>query len=298
MTKISYLTQQLKVRNLFPKNIQFSEWGRWTIVSAFDEVTSEFISESVAMGIDTEPETATLKALTEYCERRLSKESSDPITKITDRSDGFAAFPVFDNDEKIASARAKENSLCEATERYLWSHWWDHSNVLFEIKEVTRGTLNEDFQLLRKNFDLATIKEIQVIDSTRTFGLSIFMAEYSITGGYVTGGSCSFLNQPEKRQIPAFGELLRHLLTYENMKKAKKNQLSFYEKRLQLFASGELKEKVNSKLTQKNGNPIALPVLQINQPVLHPQSDLIKIHRCLYENQPIFMGGPVDRLCI
>ncbi|MCM2281301.1 MAG: hypothetical protein NDI61_05570 [Bdellovibrionaceae bacterium] len=94
MTALPTFIKAMKSKDLFPKNVQISEWREWTLVSCFDKTNSSFISESVAMGIDKNPETALFKGLTEYLERRLAKASQDPIVGLTERTDGFAAFPI------------------------------------------------------------------------------------------------------------------------------------------------------------------------------------------------------------
>lgn len=295
--KLPFFIERLKARNLFPKNVQVSDWHDWTLVSCFDQKNSNFISDSVTMGIDKDPETAFFKSLTEYCERRLSRESMDPVTKITARSDGLAAFPVLAGRGQAAQERARQNALGEAVERFLWSTWWDQSRVSYKsiIPVLTRQA--EDIRKLIQEFDLVSINEIQVDDSQKRYRLSILLAE-TRSGGFVTGGAASEIHLPDKRFLPAFGELLRHLIVVRKMKDANLTQLSFYEKRLYGFGSGEFRSIVAERLATLGTESIVLPGLVADQEVNHSAPEIVKIHRCLFEDQPVFMGGKIERLCI
>lgn len=297
MTALAAFIKAVKLKDLFPKNVQISEWRDWTLVSCFDKATSSVISESVSMGIDKNPETALFKGLTEYLERRLAKASQDPIVRLTERTDGFAAFPVLNGQQERAQAQARRNALDEAVERLMWATWWDDDSVTFSTNSISSSPIAQDLQALTDQFDLARVFEVQVDDAQNKYRLSILVAE-SKGGGFVTGGAASEINAKEKRFVPAFGELLRHLLALEQIRTLSDSELSFYEKRLSGFGSGRWGLAVRQRLSTVGNYRVELPSLVVDREVQQEAPDLVKIHRCLFTNQPIFIGGPLERLCI
>jgi len=290
---------EINNRKLSPKNIITSHWYGWHIVSAFNNETSKYISESVSMGISKNADIAIKKALTEFCERTLIKVSNDPIAHLTSRTDGFSAFPMLDN---LSAENAKNNAINEAVERYLWSTWWDSKKVFYKINQNKNLlSLQLDFDNMIKYFNLQKIEIIEITDSKTEFLLLILKATNS-DGGVLTGGACEKLPLIEPTEINlkerAFGELLRHLLAYEKIKKSDLLNLSFYEQRLSGFASGQWKNIVEQRFKYIGQTPIELPEFVANNIVHHEHDDLVCLHRCLFKNQPIFMGGPLERLCI
>lgn len=282
---IKEFSLRLKERNLLPKNIQFSRWADWTIVSTFNEETSTFISDSVTMGIDREADIALGKALTEYCERSIFFAVDHPAIRAHDHSDGTAAYPAHLLEAKN---KVRENALAEAIERFLWAKWWDDHETEYSIKE----SLSYDCQKLIKDFSLKAVFEIEVRASNSDVALLILLAENQ-NGGFVTGGAAGGNRFPR-----AFGELLRHLLASERISRASFEERSFYEQRLWGFASGKWSALVRERISLAGKTPVRLPELSIDQEVPHLNSDLILFHRCLFKDQPIFMGGKVERLCI
>jgi hypothetical protein len=246
------------------------------------------------MGIDQDADIALLKALTEFCERRLSKISSDLATKLTERSDGFAAFPILELSKSSAELRARENALAEAVERFTWATWWDNSDTAFTVSQNDR---NDDIQILTKDFKLNSLRTIEV-PTNSTLTLTIYLAETNL-GGYITGGAAGTQSEKKETHARAFGELLRHLLALQKIKKNSYQQnLSFYEQRLWGFGSGKWNTLVENRLKIKGLRNINLPALIVDKAIVHPYLDFIVVHRCLFENQPIFLGGALERLCI
>jgi hypothetical protein len=294
----NHLLAELSKRNLVPKKIVTSEWYSWHIVSSFNSESSDFISESVSMGISQNPDIAIRKSITEFCERSFIKSSNDPIAHLTERSDGFAAYPALDDRSQNIAA---ENALNEAVERYLWAMWWDFREFKFKISNYKEDSLNSQAQLLISEFNLHKIEVVEITDKDLKFILKILVATNQ-QGGTLTGGACEKLPLINSTQINlnerAFGELLRHLLAYEKIKKTKSSKLSFYEQRLFGFASGQWKSIVSDRFKNTGTKEIKLPPLIANSKIKHQHSDLIHLHRCLFTDQPTFIGGLVDRLCI
>lgn len=294
MDALSFYLSELEARNLMPAHIEAAEWFGWTMVSCFDAKSSEYISESVRMGIDQDKEIAFMKALTEHCERILSKNTPEKRITSYGRSDGFAAFPILNQNINVATIRGRENAYNEAVERYLWATWWDNLDISFSILQTSSAV--SGVQILIDQFNLEFIKEVQIKDSTGNHCLSILLAKIK-NGGYVTGGACSLVDD-NRRYTQAYGELLRHLFVTQNNQSIAHSNLSFYEQRLFSFASGKLNQKVESRLKCVGSKRIELPDLALDSCVRHEHSDLIYLHRCYFKNQPIFMGGDIERLCI
>lgn len=288
---VNQFLEVLNNRKLSPLKIEIAEWNSWTLVSCYSKTISKFISEFVAMGVDRDANVALLKALTEFLERQLSRESRDFAAYLTERSDGFAAFPVY-SDILYSKRRARKNALAEAVERYAWANWWDDPSVSFKIEAV----MGEDFRALVVEFKLKSLRLISV-PTNKDFMLSILIAENE-AGGFVTGGAAGLHSDKNETLSRAFGELLRHLIVYDKMKSSERLDLSFYERRLWGFANGEWSELVHKRLNSDSKRVLELPSLLIDQAISHIHADVISIHRCLFHNQPIFMGGALERLCI
>lgn len=288
---VEQFSEELKIRNLIPSNIQFGTWKNWTLVSCFTEDDSHVISEKVTMGIDRNPEVALMKGLTEFCERKIMNESSDPVARLTARSDGFAALP---RNYELASQRVQENALNEAIERYLWAKWWDDSSTKFFMSDDFTFANKEQLML---EFNLEKISSIHILSSNHNSSLLILIAKIK-DGGYVTGGAAGNIQNKEQTFARAFGELLRHLIVVKEMLTSDYSPSSFYEKRLYGFGSGAWNKIVENRLVQNGNNAILLPELIVDREVEHVNSDFIILHRCLFNNQPTFMGGDLERLCI
>ncbi len=290
------ILKELKSRAALPKNINASEWNGWNIISTFDTQSAQFISESVSMGISRNSELAVKKGIVEYCERQAIQNATDPAIFLTKRSDGFAAFPKIN---LVSQGHARQNALNEAVERYLWVKWWDDGDIFFKFRE--QNLSSQTLDALKHDFNVQKVHEIVVSDRSEKFALLILLAENS-DGGYLTGGACECVESGENHlsnlEERAFGELLRHLLAFNKIKNAPLSTLSFYEQRLLGFASGRWAHKVKLRLNQCGESKIFLPNLVVDKEISHPNDDLICLYRCLFENQPVFMGGDVDRLCI
>lgn len=284
-------SQELQARGLAPTNIQFATWQNWTLVSCFAEDDSLLISENVTMGIDRNPEIALMKGLTEFCERKIMNTTSDSIVRLTERSDGLAALPKY---YELAHNRVQEHALNEAVERYLWAKWWDDSSIKF-FKSDDFTFANKEQLILE--FDLENISSIHILPSNHNSSLLILIAKIK-GGGYVTGGAAGNIQNKEQTFSRAFGELLRHLIVVKTMRTSAYYPSSFYEKRLYGFGSGAWNKIVEDRLDLMGSNSIALPELVADREVEHSNSDFIMLHRCLFYNQPIFMGGDLERLCI
>ena len=288
-------TLELKNRNLLPKHIEFSNFHDWHLVSAYSEDDQLSISEKVTMGIDLNYEVSYAKALTEYQERTLLTGVEHFSFKLHEKSDGVAAFPALFND---ALKRVRQNSYNEAVERYLWANWWDNPQVRYESKEASQLPYAQE---LIQYFHLESltsiyIKHLPIESGTPNVDLHILVAK-NHDGGFLTGGAAGGMLETREIYNRAFGELLRHLIVFESFKK-NKSPKSFYEKRLWGFASGEWSKIVQERLSHNGDHILELTPLIADELIRHPHDDLVLIHRSLFTNQPHFVGGALERLCL
>ena len=292
---LQQVLESLKRQNKMPRRIDFSKVGDryWCVVSDTEVDKTSVINQDVYTGHSFEKEVALLKALSERAERYTfidgNRKGLDSC--LTERSDGFAAMPS----ESQKSAR--DNALNEAIERFVWSTWWDNTQIEFLTSEIdceknhseylksVISSLNIEKLILVKPKIKATDKEVQII-----FG--------KLKGkGYISGGACGNINDHQSTFFRGLDELYRHGMAYNNATTKKVEPESFYEQRLFYFASGFGDSLVESRLSQNGVHSIELPELVIDSEVTASFANY-SVHRCLFKNQPPFVGGALERLCL
>jgi hypothetical protein len=294
-------TANLKSRERLPKNIEVSSLQSGTMANVFDVAPSPIINESVFCGIDPEPATAILKGLVEMIERRAFSEGFEanlPFCK-TPRSDGFAAFPKgVVADEKII---ARENALAEAIERFVWASWWDNDSIGHSQREINLAALSPGESPLRdldSAVEIASIVEVRPYLADKNHTVVLYFA-FLKPIGVISGGACGRSSDPETIRYRALAELLRHGLAVRKIKTGKSEPVSFYEKRLAYFGLTVDGTKLAQGRIKLAGTvDIELPKLIFDHEVPHSLSDLVSVHRCYFENQPEFVGGKLERLCL
>lgn len=298
---LAKLSARLRREQMLPKHIQLTSLTCGTLASVYDHVSSDVISESICSGVDADPTTATLKGIVELIERRaFTRGRSSGIPECqSERSDGFAAFPKSSGVD--ASAIARKNALSEAVERYVWARWWDDSNIAHTARRVDLNNLGVGEELLADAGRAAKIKEVVEIrplmaDSERA--VVIYFAKLEPIG-IVSGGACGFENEITTVRYRALSELVRHALAARKIKNGEATPSSFYERRLAYFAMTEVGTKLaEMRLRSKGRSAISLPKLLWDAEIEHELSDVAAVHRCLFENQPPFVGGELERLCL
>ena len=300
------LVEQLKAKKAMPKKMEMAQLGAFTLISAYDEKDSEMISESATMGMDTSHNLALVKCLAEMAERRAFGEGFKMGLKTcqTEFSDGFAAYPrafaLCDN----SRAMARDKAFQEAVERYVWATWWDNEEYTHKIDEYA-PLAPMTKALLEKIDELTPVKKLVEVhphfESEERLILPIFFA-FLENGGVITGGACGVANEGTLTRQRAMGELFRHSLgLYRHLAKKIKPQ-TFYEKRLAWFGSGQGDDLIQERLYPKQGGvflrPIELPPLAIDSEVPHSLDDIFVVYRCLFQNQPPFIGGKLERMCL
>lgn len=294
-------TAKLKERGRLPKHIEVSSLSSGTMASIFDSAPSSVINESVFCGIDPNPATAILKGLVEMIERQAFSEGykGGLAHCQTTRSDGFAAFPlgVVPN----ANGIARENGLCEAIERYVWASWWDDQSIGHEIRPVDFQALSFGESLLRdlrKILSLDSIAEVSPWMDDNERVVLIYLAFLNPLG-VISGGACGKKEDFEGIRYRAISELLRHGLAVTRLNTNPDSEMTFYEKRLRFFGltkDGTALARI--RLKARGSSTIKLPRLAHDSPVPHSLSKLVAVHRCHFENQPEFVGGELERLCL
>jgi hypothetical protein len=116
------------------------------------------------------------------------------------------------------------------------------------------------------------------------------------SGGSLTGGAAGRLSDAVLWERAA-AELFRHCLALRRMVTGESPATSFYERRIRLFGSGEGREIVSERLGGGGKERVRLPALAFDDEIPHMQSDLVYVHRCLFDKQPTFIGGDLARLC-
>lgn len=297
--------KELKERQALPKNIEISELGPVVMASIFDELDSEIITESIYTGMDVDPDVAVLKGLVEMVERKAYIHGFEQKHQacLTERSDGFAAFPIRGSTE--AAKIARTNAYNEAVERYVWAKWWDDTSLAHvqeqvdfsNLKSATGKVLEELNQLVPFKSVIRVIPLVETISGETSPFVSIYFA--FLDGGVISGGACGSSNNIETTEFRAVCELFRHGLGIHRMKSKSLVPCTFYEKRLSFFGTtSEGEELVGNRLGKRGTRPVRLPKLSIDSAVPHPLQDLVAVHRCLFENQPPFVGGALERLCL
>ena len=288
-----------ELRNLVTiEHTQIAEFHWFNLVS---EKNESLISDRVFTGFDKDIDTAFSRAVSEMVERKSFSSGKNAKLRscATQRSDGFAAFPI-SSDLKLAAQKARDNALNEAIERYAWATWWDQHQIEYIHEKYSTQEFCNNFRCLKKlfielnqklEFDSIHLIEPGIHDSDKK--LIITVAEFN--GGVVTGGACDDKDKSETILVRAFSELLRHaLVVIQN--KQRPTHLSDYEKRLLFFASETGKCSFYKRISQNGTLKIKLPPLETDTQV--PSNKTHYVHRCLFQNQPPFIDENFERMCL
>ena len=299
------LTQYLerfKAVDGFVKNIQLSRVGDFEMVSAFDDLSSDLICESIYTGMDPDKDLAVRKCISEYVERKVFAENAEAQRKLNlpMRSDGFAAYPMNDLDPEESKTMARQIALAEATERYVWATWWD--NIIYGHKIDSYSALNfpqyeSSVRMLNTFLNIHRIHIVEPLFGPSEYNLVILFLETK-EGGFLTGGACDLKGNRDNAVKRALAELMRHCLAYRKFIADGIQPQSFYERRLLLFASGHGASLVKDRLRKQRREVIELPELIFDEALESKYQELFIVHRCVYKNQPPFIGGELARLCL
>lgn len=297
---LALLLTELKFKNKLPKNIDISKIGDRYWCVCYDEDNSEIISESSTTGFAESSDVALLKALSERAERRAFRTGHmrKLSSCMTERSDGFAAYPLFYRNAEVS---ARNSALSEAIERYAWAQWWDDEEIAFTIEPIDSFANKHNILM-----NVSSVKEACGLDEILVISPHIENSNNQVvillgqlkTGGYISGGACDLINNFKLVLLRSLDELYRHGLAVKKIIYENLEPTTFYEKRLVYFAFGHGNELVAKRIKAQGKKSITLPRLEIDELVPHDLGDLFQVHRCYFENQPIFVGGALERLCL
>lgn len=298
---VDQLIETLRFRGELPLNMDIAQIGpRYWFVS-YDDKPESIVSELSTTGLAETPIIAMLKSLSERAEREAFREGYVQGLDIcqTDRSDGFAAYPRFYPD---AEKRVRESALAEAIERYVWAKWWDNQDYAYETLNISNFYHDEDLVRYVSKIEMQCgVQNIHVIipkiENANGFQVMICIGELR-HGGFVSGGACGLKSSRVELSFRALDELYRHGLAIKRMKRLSLKPETFYERRLSFFGGINGEHLVRSRIGVRGSLSVILPELVFDSEVQHKNSDIFIVHRCLFKNQPPFMGGDLKRFCI
>lgn len=296
---LTNVIENLKRQNKMPARIDFSFVGDryWCVVSDNPTDKLSVINEDVFTGFSQEKEIALLKALSERTERYafIEGHKNKDVACITERSDGFAALPSTFSKENL-----RANALNEAVERFVWSTWWDNSEISFETAELNADYVkiqsSEYLKTVFSSLDLESLKVVRPIIQSLEFEVQILIGK--IKGkGFISGGACGSIQDSDNTFNRGMDELYRHGFAYLRSVEKNIEASTLYENRLLFFASGRGNSFVEFRLDQKGTKNIQLPELVIDS-IVETRFDGYQVHRCFFKDQPPFVGGALERLCL
>ena len=94
------------------------------------------------------------------------------------------------------------------------------------------------------------------------------------------------------------GELFRHLFAWSRMKQEANSSHGCYENRIKYYGSGRGDLEVSTRISHIGSIKLQLPRLVFDDQILHEASDLVSVHRCLFDYQPEFMNASEMMLCV
>jgi hypothetical protein len=295
---------RMKEQNLSPLSIQQTTIDNYILSNFVYEIGENLITNSVFTGISKDKNLSLTKGLCEFIERNAFKSGIELGLEVcaTERSDGFAAYPNYP-DIQTGIAQARANALNEAIERFVWATWWDN-NTACDTQILLPESVEEFAPLLKTINEYTPIETIYKIVPRFTNSVSQMDSQLVIffvklkDRGYLSAGAAGLSSDVNSIFQRSFSELLRHSLAYHKYLVNNISPKSLYEKRLVYFANGEGNSDVDHRLKNSTEEPVCLPDLKFDQLVPHAFQDLISVYRCLFKNQPPFIGGALERLCL
>lgn len=301
-SSVSFI-KRIRELGLTVPRLEITTIGGLNFVSAFDERPTAVMANDATAGVDYDPNIAVIKALVEYFERRVFADGVDLRLNVCERrhSDGVAAFPQIEAD---AGDRARGNAYCEALERFVWSHWWDNSDNGHKLEnfEDSRFWKNIKIRMSVEAFrEFLSFDNIQIITPNQSDHNHIVIILFAaISGkGFISGGAAGKTGSETEIIVRALAELIRHGVALKRFLDFDLKPQSFYEKRLVHFGLGYGKDLVLTKLNRNSELSVQIPDLAFDERIPSDKfSELILTHRCLFQNQPPFVDGEMERLCL
>jgi hypothetical protein len=301
-SRLKLLLWGLRSANRLPFHLELARIGDTAIANAYNSASSLLIQESVSTGFAHSSDRALLKALSEYIERKALMEAGESGFEAcqTPRSDGMAAFPIVLNLPSRAKKIARANAYYEAIERYAWATWWDNPEIRFaEMTLKDLGDRGAVKNMIAAAMGSMVVKSVRIIEpelSNSNVRVLILLAELE-GGGWLSGGAAGFADAAAIL-FRAAAELVRHANAVIRIRNGGRQAETFYERRVAYFGLGSGDKLVSARFRQKGSRGIKLPALRFDTPVPHSLEHLAAVHRCYFVDQPMFIGGDLERLCI
>ncbi len=297
--------KEIQSLGLTVPRLEISTLAGLNFVSAFDERPTSVMSNDSTAGVDFDPSVAVTKALVEYFERKVFAEgvaNGDPKC-VRRHSDGVASFPRSD---AKAHQFARQNALCEAIERFVWAKWWDNPRIAFTQNPVESFDFARERELavtLRQLRGHLNLESIDILEPSFSMGseFKVFILLARVAGqGFLTGGAAGHRGAPREIFVRGLSELIRHGQALRRFQEQKLDPTTFYERRLLYFGLGSGNELVRQRLSRGHSTEtIVLPRLEVDGVIVNSKFEfLIATHRCLFEDQPPFVDGELERLCL
>lgn len=295
--------RKLDAVGLMPKFIDITEISpSHVIANVYYEDDGRAISQKIATGLASSRGVAIQIALTEWVERHAFIEAAgrnEDFGAIT-RSDGIAAFPhLFPGLRVYAKSKARINALSEAFERFVWATWWDNEEIGHHITNLPAEW--HDHPLIKACHQFIPHSHTKIVSPwvTGESKLNLYILIASLAnGGLAVGGAAGPTAHIHPTLERASSELLRHTIAIHKLRTGVPGPGDLYDQRLSFFASPDGQDLVNQRLSQTKGEKITIPPLLTDRELQHKASSFVYVHRCLFKDQPQFLGGKLERFCI
>lgn len=300
--ELDLLLKRIRDLGIQMPNLEIAKLGDLTFVSAFEKRPTDIMANFAAAGVDFDENVAVIKALVEYFERLTFLEGIDLDLDICSRlhSDGVASFPAMDSNAKN---KARSSAYLEALERFVWAKWWDNKEIGHDIFCL------EDSPLLGQQFNVSLSALRKLVPLEKIFVVrpwienssnQVLMLFGKLEGkGFVSGGAAGSVTEESKIILSGFAELVRHALGVRKIVHGTCISQSFYEQRLEYFGLGKGDDLVEARLNHVAYGKVMLPQLKFDGEVESKTlRKLVYTHRCLFNGQPPFVDGNLERLCL
>lgn len=297
------LVKEFQASGINVPKLQLSNIGDLCFAAAYDDTPKTIVVNESSAGMDFNPDVAISKALVEYLERKAFFDGISEKNPICDRlhSDGIAAYP---RSNPQAGKLARQNAYSEALERYVWASWWDNENIGHDTMNLNQSSFGSDVKIANTMMKFNEILPLELttvvepfFDDSEHYMIILFS---KIKGyGYISGGAAGIKNNRRETLIRAMSELIRHGIAIARFLETKVEPANFYERRLVFFGLGHGNAIVEHRLKLKYTNILLLPELVIDAEIKSKITDnIITTHRCLFKDQPPFVDGKLERLCL
>lgn len=298
---VERISDLLLTEQMMPEICQLSTIGPLYSAALFNpQENAALIRESIYCGMDLDKEIAILKAFIEFVERMAFWEgqtSGQPSCQ-SQRSDGIAAFPVGAHGRRYAVEQSRKNALAEAIERYSWAKWWDDETISASITTIRDANLKPSVrQLVEAVIKITPMNDILLVKPIIDQGDTEVIILFGLlnNGGVTSGGACGSRSS-ETVMLRALGELARHTEAARRLAGGVKAN-TFYELRLQFMCRQDSQEILKRRLL-KGDRSLTLPSLKWDEELPHKFGNDVVVYRCLFEDQPPFIGGALERFCL